>query len=342
MPLFSFLIMINLGKRNLITDVDGILVGNAHDQGIGTGCTVITPIEGTLASADVRGGAPGTREVGALNPYNLVNPIDSVVLSGGSTWGLDAASSVANYIGSQGRGFSASPESKHVPMVPGAILYDLSNGGDKKWGDSSPYYDLGIKAASSISDNIILGNAGAGYGAKAGSLKGGLGSASFVCSDGIQVGGLFAVNSYGSTLNNETGQFWASTDENKNEFGGRGVPNYAPMNILAGTKAGKPLPGQNTTIGVIATNAKLDAKAAKRIAIMAHSGMSRAIRPIHSPVDGDVIFVLSTGTLKKEIKLNDINIIGELGARVCSRSIARGVFEAESILGMKSWKEVYE
>ena len=334
--------MINLGKKNLITDVDGILVGNAHNKEVATGCTVITPIEGSLASADVRGGAPGTREVGALNPYNLIDSVDSIVLSGGSTWGLEAASSVANSIGGEGRGYRPSSKSKNVPMVPAAILYDLANGGDKEWLKNPPYSSLGLEAVSNLSDKIELGNFGAGYGSQAGSLKGGLGSASFVSNDGIQVGGLFAVNSYGSTVNNETGQFWAAIDETENEFGGMGVPTFAPNDVLSGTAARETLPGQNTTIGVIATNVKLDSKAAKRIAIMAHSGMSRAIRPIHSPVDGDVIFVISTGTLNKELSLNDINTIGELGARVCSRSIARGIYEADSILGIKSWREVYE
>ena len=334
--------MINLGKKNLITDVDGILVGNAHNEKVATGCTVITPIEGSMASADVRGGAPGTREVGALNPYNLIDTVDSIVLSGGSTWGLEAASSVANYIGATGRGYKPSSEAKNIPMIPGAILYDLANGGYKDWNKKPPYSELGIQAASKVSNNIELGNFGAGYGAKAGSLKGGLGSASFILDDGIQVGGLFAVNSYGSTVNSETGQFWSATDEYNDEFGNKGVPSYSPSNPLSGTANQETLPGQNTTIGVVATNVKLDSRAAKRIAIMAHSGMSRAIRPIHSPVDGDVIFVLSTGTLDKELNLNDINIIGELGARVCSRSIARGVYEAKSILGMTSWKEKYE
>ena len=227
-------------------------------------------------------------------------------------------------------------------MIPSAILYDLTNGGDKNWAEKPPYSSLGIEAISNLSDNIELGNFGAGYGSQAGSLKGGLGSASFVTNDGIQVGGIFAVNSYGSTVNNETGQFWAATDENENEFGGKGVPTFAPNDALSGTATREALSGQNTTIGVIATNAKLDSKAAKRIAIMSHSGMSRAIRPIHSPVDGDVIFVLSTGTLNRELNLNDVNTIGELGARVCSRSIARGVYEAESILGIKSWREVHE
>ena len=266
--------------------------------------------------------------------YNLIDSVDSIVLSGGSTWGLEAASSVANSIGGEGRGYRPSSKSKNVPMVPAAILYDLANGGDKEWLKNPPYSSLGLEAVSNLSDKIELGNFGAGYGSQAGSLKGGLGSASFVSNDGIQVGGLFAVNSYGSTVNNETGQFWAAIDETENEFGGMGVPTFAPNDVLSGTAARETLPGQNTTIGVIATNVKLDSKAAKRIAIMAHSGMSRAIRPIHSPVDGDVIFVISTGTLNKELSLNDINTIGELGARVCSRSIARGIYEADSILGL--------
>ena len=334
--------MISTGKKNLITDVDGVLVGNSHDEKVFTGCTVITPIEGSIASADVRGGAPGTREVGALNPYNLVDTVDSIVLSGGSTWGLEAASSVGNYIGSQGRGYKPSEKSKHVPMIPGAILYDLANGGDKEWKDNPPYYDLGQEAAKNLSEDIILGNSGAGYGAMAGSLKGGLGSASYITEEGLQVGGLFAVNSYGSVVDDKTGQFWAATDECNQEFGSKGPPNKASLNILRGTSASRSMPKQNTTIGIIATNAKLDSKGAKRIAIMSHSGMSRAIRPIHSPVDGDVIFVLSTGTLRKELTLNDINIIGELGARVCSRSIARGVYEAKSLGDMTSWKEKYD
>ena len=132
--------MFYTGKNNLITDVDGILVGNAQNEKIGTGTTVIIPPEGSTASADVRGGAPGTREVGALNPYNLVDTVDAIVLSGGSAWGLESASSAANYIGKSGRGFKTSDNIKNVPMVPAAILFDLNNGGDKDWGDNPPYY----------------------------------------------------------------------------------------------------------------------------------------------------------------------------------------------------------
>ena len=278
------------GQNNLITDVDNILVGNAEDKDIGTGTTILIPPIGSTAAADVRGGAPGTREVGALNPYNLVDTIDAIVLSGGSAWGLEAASSAANFIGKSGRGFKTSENIKNVPMVPAAILFDLSNGGNKDWGDTPPYNKLGIEATSNASIKFKLGNIGAGYGAKAGALKGGLGSASFENAEGLKVGGLFAVNSFGSVVNSETGQFWAASDELNNEFGGMGAPQDLPEDILAGSSIGHALEKSNTTIGIVATNAKLDSKTAKRIAIMSHTGMARAIRPIHTPVDGDVIF----------------------------------------------------
>ena len=333
--------MFYAGKNNLITDVDNILVGNAEDKNVGTGVTVLIPPIGSTAAADVRGGAPGTREVGALNPYNLVDTIDAIVLSGGSAWGLEAASSAANFIGKSGRGFKTTENIKNVPMVPAAILFDLSNGGSKDWGDTPPYNKLGIEAASKASIKFKLGNIGSGYGAKAGSLKGGLGSASFENEEGLKVGGLFAVNSFGSVVNSETGQFWAASDELNNEFGGMGAPQDLPEDILAGSSIGHALEKSNTTIGIVATNAKLDSKTAKRIAIMSHTGMARAIRPIHTPVDGDVIFVVSTNTFDRELTYREINEIGELGARVCSRSISRAIYEAEKLYEMQSWKDRY-
>ncbi len=226
-------------------------------------------------------------------------------------------------------------------MVPAAILFDLSNGGNKDWGDTPPYNKLGIEATSNASIKFKLGNTGAGYGAKAGSLKGGLGSASFENAEGLKVGGLFAVNSFGSVVNSETGQFWAASDELNNEFGGMGAPQDLPEDILAGSSIGHALEKSNTTIGIVATNAKLDSKTAKRIAIMSHTGMARAIRPIHTPVDGDVIFVVSTNTFDRELTYREINEIGELGARVCSRSISRAIYEAEKLYEMQSWKDKY-
>ena len=263
------------------------------------------------------------------------------MLSGGSAWGLEAASSAANFIGKSGRGFKTSENIKNVPMVPAAILFDLNNGGNKDWGDESPYNNLGIEASNRASEKFELGNVGAGYGAKAGSLKGGLGSASFENEEGLKIGGLFAVNSFGSVVNYETGQFWGASDELNNEFGGMGAPQNLPEDILSGSSIGHALEKNNTTIGIVATNARLDAKTAKRIAIMSHTGMARAIRPIHTPVDGDVIFVVSTNTFDKELNYREINEIGELGARVCSRSISRAIYEADKLYEMQSWKDKY-
>ena len=263
------------------------------------------------------------------------------MLSGGSAWGLEAASSAANYIGKSGRGFKTSENIKNVPMVPAAILFDLNNGGNKDWGDEPPYNNLGIEASTKASEKFQLGNVGAGYGAKAGSLKGGLGSASFENKEGLKIGGLFAVNSFGSVVNYETGQFWGASDELNNEFGGMGAPQNLPEDILSGSSIGHALEKNNTTIGIVATNARLDAKTAKRIAIMSHTGMARAIRPIHTPVDGDVIFVVSTNTFEKELNYREINEIGELGARVCSRSISRAIYEADKLYEMQSWKDKY-
>ena len=225
--------------------------------------------------------------------------------------------------------------------MPAAILFDLNNGGNKDWGDEPPYNNLGIEASTRASDKFQLGNVGAGYGAKAGSLKGGLGSASFENKEGLKIGGLFAVNSFGSVVNYETGQFWGASDELNNEFGGMGAPQNLPEDILSGSSIGHALEKSNTTIGIVATNARLDAKTAKRIAIMSHTGMARAIRPIHTPVDGDVIFVVSTNTFEKELNYREINEIGELGARVCSRSISRAIYEADKMYEMESWKDKY-
>tara|TARA_B100001996_G_scaffold120059_1_gene90833 strand:+ start:1023 stop:2027 length:1005 start_codon:yes stop_codon:yes gene_type:complete len=329
------------GENNLITDVDNIIVGNAESNKVGTGTTVLIPPEGSTAAADVRGGAPGTREVGALNPYNLVDTVDAIVLSGGSAWGLESASSVANMIGKTGRGFKTSENIKNVPMIPAAILFDLNNGGDKDWGDNPPYHNLGVEAVKQADKKFEIGNKGAGYGAKAGTLKGGLGSASFISDTGLQIGGLFAVNSFGSVVHSDSGQFWAGCDEVNNEFGGKGAPNNLPDNILSGSSIDNALAKNNTTIGIIATNAKLDPRAAKRIAIMAHTGMARAIRPVHSPVDGDVMFVVSTNSYEKDLSYKEMNEIGELAARVCARSISRAVYEAKSLFDMTSWKDKY-
>ena len=289
------------GARNLITDVDGLSVGNADHAGARTGVTVILPEKRAVAGGDVRGGAPGTRETDALDPSCLVDAVDAVVLSGGSVYGLDAASGAVSWLSQNGRGF-AHPQAELVaPVVPAAILFDLSNGGDKQWGPDSPYYALGKAACEAAAKDFALGNAGAGLGARAGAYKGGLGSASITTLDGYQVGALAAVNSFGSPVMPGTATFWAYPHEQNNELGGQQAPrgplDFAP-DWPPDTKTGTTGVGRNTTIGVVATNADLTPAEARRLAIMAQDGFARAIRPIHTPFDGDVVFALATGTTK--------------------------------------------
>lgn len=333
------------GPKNLIVDVDGILVGHAHDPVAGTGTTVVKPAARAVAACDVRGGGPGTRETDALNAENLVSEIDAVVLSGGSVYGLGAASAVTDWLGARGHGYAAAPGTV-APIVPAAILFDLANGGTKTWGEHSPYPDLGRMACDALSANPFpLGNVGAGYGARAGSLKGGLGSASVAETDGLQVGALAAVNSYGSTIIPGTDQFWAWADEIGDEFGGKGGPAAPPQHdVWAETKAaGKaPIatPGTNTTIAVVATNAALSPAQAKRVAIMAQDGLARAVNPIHTPMDGDSVFVIATGqaALAAPVPLS-LGRLGALAASCLARAVARGVYHADDAFEIPSYRK---
>ncbi|WP_308238068.1 P1 family peptidase [Phenylobacterium sp. J367] len=200
------------GARNLITDVPGLKVGQAEDVRVRTGVTVILPDERAVCAVDVRGGAPGTRETDALAPENLVDAVDAVVLSGGSSYGLAAADGVVAWLGARGRGYGLSPDPAvpPSPVVPAAILFDMANGGDKAWGESPPHRALGRAAVAAAAEDFALGTAGAGYGAMAGALKGGVGSASIVSHDGYTVGALAAVNSFGSAVAPGGRTFWAA------------------------------------------------------------------------------------------------------------------------------------
>lgn len=333
------------GPRNLLSDVDGIRVGNAGSMAARSGVTVVLPDLPAVAAVDVRGGGPGTRETDALDPANLVETADAVVLSGGSAFGLDAAQGAMSWLAARGRGFRVS--GAVVPIVPCAILFDLANGGDKGWGADSPYRGLAAEACGAAGLDFALGNAGAGLGAKAGGLKGGLGSASFVTQDGLQVGALVAVNPLGHTVMPGTSTFWAWDLEVDGELGGqtppaRPVPPGAGLElppVLAGTGAE---PGANTTIGVVATNARLSRVEAKRIAIMAHDGYARAIRPVHTPFDGDTVFVLATGTVDPPGSRAALLFrLGAMAADCVARAVARGVFEAETLGGKVSYRERY-
>jgi L-aminopeptidase/D-esterase-like protein len=318
------------GVRNLITDILGLRVGQAQDAEARTGVTVILPDERSVCACDVRGGAPGTRETDALAPENLVEAVDAVVLSGGSVYGLAAADGVAAWLGARGRGYgpSAMPGVPVSPVIPAAILFDLANGGDKGWGESPPYRALGMAAVASAAEVFALGTAGAGYGAMAGSLKGGIGSASVVAGDGITVGAIVAVNSFGAVTAPGGRTFWAAPYEIASEFGGLGsVGLSAAPEDWGLSKA--PGSARNTTIACVATDVALSPAQAKRVAIMAQDGLARAIRPIHAPFDGDVVFAISTARRPMpEDAAYTVARLGSLAADCLARAVARAVFEA--------------
>lgn len=323
------------GPRNLITDVDGILVGNAGDDEVRTGTTVILPRERCRAGVDVRGGAPGTRDIDALNPTCLVDAVDAVVLSGGSAFGLDAVGGVMAWLADRGRGQRVADAT--VPIVPGAILFDLINGGVKAPVPGGMYRTLGQAAVDAASETFSLGNVGAGLGATTGSLKGGLGSASAVAGDGLQVGALVAVNAVGSTVIPGTRTLWSAFYEQQEEMGA------PPRDLPAGDLSlGSPMtgfPGENTTIAVVATNADLGKAQAQRVAIMAHDGLARAIRPIHTPFDGDTVFALATGALAGEVMPDRLGMIGALAADCLTRAVGRAMVAAESLGDFLSYME---
>ncbi|MEO1028456.1 MAG: P1 family peptidase [Pseudomonadota bacterium] len=320
------------GPRNLITDVDGLMVGHASDETVLTGTSVIVADEPAIAAVAVAGGGPGTRETDLLAADTLVDAVDAIVLSGGSAFGLAAADGVAMALSADGRGFSLMdlPGVPSTPIVPAAILYDLANGGNKDWGDTSPYPDLGRTAYGARSKAFDQGPIGAGIGARAGALRGGLGSASIVTNDGITVGAIVGVNCFGATQMPGTDCFWAWPFEIEGEFGGKRPPsNYAADAEDWGAAKINPAPGTNTTIACIATDVALTAGEAKRVAQMALSGFSRAIRPVFAPFDGDAVFVMSTGKIPRPDPAPLVlGRLGELAANTLVRAIARGVYEA--------------
>jgi len=316
------------GPRNLITDVAGIRVGNAHDAAVKSGVTVLAADHPFTASVHVMGGAPGSRETDLLAPDKLVSDINALVLSGGSALGLDAASGVANALRAAGIGFDV--EGQKIPIVPAAILFDLLNGGDKAWHDN-PYAGLGAAAWQARNEEFDLGSAGAGYGATAGPVKGGLGSASVVLDNGVTVGALVAVNAHGAPSADGVPHMWAAPWELDDEFGGLGpAPAGASVDV---TLTGSLTPAQNTTIGIIATDARLDKAQCQRLAVAAHDGFARALVPSHTPFDGDLIFALSTGARDLDSPMTDAVALGHAAATVMARAIGRGVWEADPAPG---------
>ncbi len=319
--------MFRTGPRNLITDVAGLRVGNAADLRVKSGVTAVLCDEPAAAAVQVLGGAPGTRETDLLEPHNTVEAVNAVVLAGGSAFGLDAASGTQAFLREQGIGFAV--QDQVVPIVPAAILFDLANGGDKGWGRYPPYRELGYEAARLAATNFAIGTQGAGAGATTAGLKGGLGSASAVLGNGITIGALVAVNPLGSATVGRSRHFWAAPFEIGDEFGGLGLPCPMPEDAREiRLKFSESPQGAATTIAVIATDAVLAKASAKRLAIAAHDGFTRAIWPSHTPFDGDLVFALATGRSGITITPQQAIELGAVAGATMARAIARGVHAA--------------
>ncbi|RPJ17605.1 MAG: peptidase S58 family protein [Chloroflexi bacterium] len=325
-----------MNKANAITDVRGIEVGHAQDEEALTGCTVIICRKGAVAGVDVRGGAPGTRETDLLDPVNLVEKVHAVVLAGGSAYGLDAATGVMRYLEEQKIGFNTGVAK--VPIVPAAILYDLSLGR----ADVRPDSAMGYRAAALASSHPPAeGNAGVGMGASVGkmfggslSMKAGAGTASVDIGAGVIVGALVAVNAWGDVVDPQTNEIIAGLRSGK--VGPLRVgkkDHFADTLAMLKTRMGRAVLGYtaraNTVIGVVATNAKLTKAQATKVAQMAQDGIARTIRPAHTMLDGDVIFALSTGT-----KMADVSSIGAFAAEALAEAILRAVRMAAPMGGL--------
>ena len=335
----------NLGTSNSLTDIAGLVVGNAICETTRTGVTVIRCQTPMVCAVEIAGGGPGTRETDALAPENLVDAVDAIVLAGGSVYGLAAADGVVSALGAAGAGFGLSnvPGIPKSPIVPSAILYDLANGGNKNWGEEPPYRELGKQALTNASTQFTQGNAGAGYGALAGAIKGGLGSASITTQDGFRVAALVVVNCFGSVLVPNSNQLWAAPFEQENEFGYQPEPTRTGGFDPEDWGAAKVNPGarQNTSLAVVATDLALTPAQAKRMAQMASSGLARAIRPIAAPFDGDVVFALATGEQKEhEVDAFTLARIGSLAADCVTRAIGRGIGAARSIGTHQCWSDI--
>ncbi|MEN0001213.1 MAG: P1 family peptidase [Pseudomonadota bacterium] len=315
------------GERNLITDVAGVQIGHATNNSVKTGVTAILFDDPVVASCQTLGGAPGTRETDLLEPQNTVETVDSIVLSGGSAFGLAAAGGVQDWLVKQGRGFAVGPS--RVPIVPAAILFDLSNGGDKTDADNAFYHRLGLEAVESAKRNCQMGSVGAGTGALSADLKGGFGSASTVLQDhDITIGAAVAANPLGTTTIGGTHHFWAAPFELGDEFGGHALPDPLPANAQDLRIKRRDNKAGNTTLGVIVTDAALTKAQCKRLAIAAHDGFTRAIWPSHTPFDGDIIFAASTGAKALPGTIEAMVDLCAAAGATMARAIARGIHAA--------------
>ena len=313
------------GPHNAITDVDGLKVGHAQDAALNSGVTVLTADAPFTASVAVLGGAPGTRETDLLAPDKSVAQVDALVLSGGSAYGLEACAGVVAGLRAAGRGYPVGPAI--VPIVPGAILFDLLAGGDHGWTDN-PYPALGRAAFEAATHHTGIGSVGAGTGATTAAMKGGLGTASLTLDSGITFGALVAANPMGSVTTPGDRHFWAAPFEVGDEFGGLGPdPTSGLGRALDRRKVTAMLEHANTTIAIVATDAALDKAQCQRVAIAAHDGIARACVPAHSPSDGDLVFAAATGA-KPLPDPSELGLIGHAASLCLARAIARGIFAA--------------
>ncbi|MFN3868126.1 MAG: P1 family peptidase [Hyphomicrobiaceae bacterium] len=316
-------------RLNLITDVPGLRVGNAHDAALMSGVTVLIGDAPLVGAIDVRGGGAATRDCDALSLAGTVDQVHAIALSGGSAFGLAAATGVQSVLAERGVGFAV--RNARVPIVPSAILFDLTNGGDKAWGASPPYERLGRQAAEAAGHSFAIGSAGAGYGATTATLRGGLGSASQTLPDGTVVGALVAVNPVGSVTIGDTAIFWAAPCAPGGELGGQRWPETLPDDALVPRlkdTAPHPSAGEATTLAVVATSASLTKAQAHRLAVMAQTGLARAIYPVHTPLDGDVAFAVSTCHTAPPATPHALALLGAAAANVLARAVARGVYHA--------------
>ena len=324
---------------NGLTDVAGLAVGHAQDAALASGVTAVVFDRPAVASIAIHGGAPGVRDTALLEPEMTVGGVDALILSGGSAFGLDAMGGAQAALRERGRGLAIG--AVRVPIVPGAILFDLANGGDKNWTGQPPYWDLGYRALRNAGPGpFALGSVGAGLGATTATLKGGLGSASVATDDGFWVGALVVVNALGQATLGEGPHFWAAPVERDAEFGGLGWPRPFPADLTTlRMKGDEPV---NTTLAIVATDAVLTKGQAKRLAIMAHDGFGRALRPTHAALDGDVVFAAATGLVATTVTERKMTRLGTMAADCVARAIARGVFEATALPfpgAMPSWRD---
>jgi L-aminopeptidase/D-esterase-like protein len=327
--------------KNLLTDISGVRVGHADDAKLASGVTAVIFDKPVVAAIDVRGGGPGTRDGALLDVANTVERIDAIALSGGSAFGLEAGGGVQAWLAEQGRGFVV--RGAVIPIVPGAIVFDLLNGGDKAWGRFPPYRDLGYAAASAAGSDFALGSAGAGLGATTANFKGGIGSASAATPGGVRVAALAVVNAVGTVTVGDGPWLWAAPFETGGEYGGRGLPpSFTPDMLAMRIKGGAAATAvENTTLAVVVTDAILTKAQAKRLAVIAQTGFARAIYPVHAPLDGDVVF--AAATCEKPVDpLIGLTELGMIAANVMARAIARGVYSATALPfpgALPAWKD---